>query len=211
MTRPDITFAVSNVAKYCSKPTKEHWIAVKRIMRYLKGTHNLGLTYKKSDSNSCVGFSDSDWAGDLDDRKSTSGYIFQVGGTAISWKSRKQSCVALSTAEAEYIALSLAAQEAIWLRQLNTDLQGKQPEPTILYEDNQAAICLSKNPQCHGRSKHIDIRYHFIREHVNNRNIELKYCPTNNMIVDMLTKGLGKETFEKLRTLAGLSTQSSFK
>ena len=116
MTRPDITFAVSNVAKYCSKPTKEHWIAVKRIMRYLKGTHNLGLTYKKSDSNSCVGFSDSDWAGDLDDRKSTSGYIFQVGGTAISWKSRKQSCVALSTAEAEYIALSLAAQEAIWLR-----------------------------------------------------------------------------------------------
>ena len=120
MKRPDITFAISNVAKYCSKPTKEHWIAVKRIMR----THNLGLTYKKSDSNSCVGdsnscvgFSDSDWPGDLDDRKSTSGYIFQVGETTISWKSRKQSCVAQSTAEAEYIALSLAAQEAIWLRQ----------------------------------------------------------------------------------------------
>ena len=112
--------------------------------------------------SSCTGFSDSDWAGDLDNRKSTSGYIFQVGGTAVSCKCRKQSCVALSTAEAEYIALSQAAQEAIWLRQLNTDVQGESSEPTILYEDNQAAICLSKNTQCHGRSKHIDIKYHFI-------------------------------------------------
>ena len=119
------------------------------------------------------------------------------------------------------MAHTLTIVEPIWpklqnlsktlLRQLNTDLQGKQSEPTILYEDNQAAICLSKNPQWHGRSKHIDIRYHFIREQVNNQNIELKYCPTNNMIADMLTKGLGKETFEKLRTLAGLSKQSSFK
>ena len=96
MTRPDITFAVSNVAKYCSKPTKEHWTAVKRIMRYLKGTYNFGLLYKESNLSSCTGFSDSDWAGDLDNRKSTSGYIFQVGGTAVSCKSRKQSCVALS-------------------------------------------------------------------------------------------------------------------
>ena len=168
--------------------------------------------WSKRCQTSCnSGFSDSDWAGDLDDRKSTSGYIFQVGGTAITWKSRKQSCVALSMAEAEYNALSLAAQEAIWLRQLNTDLQGKQSEPTILYEDNEVAICLSKNPQCHERLKHIDIRYHFIREQVNNQNIELKYCPTNNMIADMLTKCLGKETFEKLRTLAGLSKQSRFK
>ena len=119
------------------------------------------------------------------------------------------------------MAHTLTIVEPIWpklqnlsktlLRQLNTDLQGNQSEPTILYEDNQAAICLSKNPQCHGRSKHIDIRYHFIREQVNNQNIELKYCPTNNTIADMLTKGLGKETFEKLRTLAGLSKQSSFK
>ena len=116
MTRPDIMFAVSNVAKYCSEPTKEHWTAVKRIMRYLKGTHNFGLLYKKSNSDSCIGFSDSDWAGDLVDWRSTSGYIFQAAGTAVSWKRWKQSCVALSTAEAEYIALSQAAQEAIWLK-----------------------------------------------------------------------------------------------
>ena len=92
MTRPDITFAVSNVAKYC---TKEHWIAVKRIMRYLKGTHNLGLLYKKNDSSDFVGFSDSDWAGNIDDRQSTSRYVFHVGCTSISWQTRKQSCVAL--------------------------------------------------------------------------------------------------------------------
>ena len=150
MIRPDITFAVSNVAKYCSKPRKKHWTAVKRIVRYLKGTNNFGLLYKKSNSNSCEGFSDSDWASDVNDCKSTSGYIFQVGGTAISWRSWKQSCAALSTAEAEYIALSQAAQEAIWLRQLYTDLQGEPPEPITVYEDNQTAICLYKDPQSHG-------------------------------------------------------------
>ena len=130
MTRPDITFAIANVAKYCSELMKEHWTAVKVIMRYLKGTHNFGLLYKKSNSNSFIGFSDSDWAGNLDDRRSTSGYIFQVAGIAVSWISWKQSCVALSTAEAEYIALSQAAKEAIWFRQLNTDLQGESSEPT---------------------------------------------------------------------------------
>ena len=207
MTRPDISFAVSNVAKFCSKPSKEHWVAVKRIMRYLKGTLNYGLLYKKSKLNTCVGYSDADWAGDVNDRKSTSGYIFQVGGTAVSWKSQKQSCTALSTAEAEYVALSQAAQEAIWLRQLNSDLLSDSCEPTVLYEDNQAAICLSKNPQSHGKSKHIDIRYHFIREQVSKGTIEVKYCPTNDMIADILTKGLGKEKFHKLRRLAGV-TQS---
>ena len=117
-TRPDITYAVSNVAKYS---TKHHWIAVKRILRYLKGTLNYGLFYSKDGSTECVGFSDSDWGGDLDDRKSTSGYLFQISGAAVSWRSKKQTCVALSTAEAEYMALASAAQEAMWLRQLTTE------------------------------------------------------------------------------------------
>ena len=94
-TRPDITYAVSNVARFCAKPTNQHWVAVKRIIRYLKGTQQYRLLYSKSNSNNCVGFSDTDWGGDLDDRKSTSGYMFQVGGTAISWRSKKQTCVAL--------------------------------------------------------------------------------------------------------------------
>ena len=120
-TRPDITYAMSNVAKFCANLAKEHWIAVKRIMRYLVGTMYLGLLYKKNELKSCVGFSDADWAGDLDDRKPTSGYIFQLTGAAISWRSKKQACVTLSSEEAEYIALASAAQEAVWVRQLLTD------------------------------------------------------------------------------------------
>ena len=99
-TRPDITYAVSNVAKFYAKPTKQHWVAVKHIFLYLKGTQQYGLLYSKGDTSNCVGFSDADWGGDLDDRKSTSVYVFQVGETAISWRSKKQTCVALSTAEA---------------------------------------------------------------------------------------------------------------
>ena len=110
-TRPDILYAVNNVAKFCSKPSMKHWIAVKRILSYLQGTREYGLLYNKGDTEECIGFADADWAGDVTDRRSTSGYIFQIGGTAVSWRSKKQSCVALSTAEAEYMALASAAQE----------------------------------------------------------------------------------------------------
>ena len=136
-TRPDITYAVSNVAKFCAKPTKQHWVAVKRIFRYLRGTQTHGLLYSKSDSDKrCVGFSDADWGGDLDDRKSTSGYVFRIGGTAISWRSKKQPCVALSTAEAEYIALASATQESLWLQQLLADLKKESVKSMVIFEDN---------------------------------------------------------------------------
>ena len=155
---------MSNVAKFCAKPMEQHWVAVKRILRYLKGTQKYGLLYKRNDSD-CVGFSDADWGGDLDDRKSTSGYVFKVGGTAISWRSKKQASVALSTAEAEYIALASAAQESsLWLQQLLADLLKEPTKPMVIFEDNQSAICMAKNPQFHGRSKHIAIKHHFIRE-----------------------------------------------
>ena len=113
---------------------------MKPIFRYLKGTQQYGLRYSKSDSSNCVGFSGADWGGDLDDRKSTSVYVFQVGGTAISWRSKKQTCVALSTAEAEYIALSGAAQESLWLQQLLADLKKEEAKSMIIYEDNHSAI-----------------------------------------------------------------------
>ena len=212
MTRLDIAFALSNVAKFNSNPTKDHWTAVKRIFRYLRGTQMFGLLYKRlPKEQECVGYSDSDWAGDLNDRKSTSGYVFTVGGGAISWKSKKQSCVALSTAEAEYIALSQAAQEAVWLRSLYVNLKLEMTAPTVVYEDNQSAICIAKNPQSHGRSKHIDIKYHFIREQVQQKTIEVKYCKTEDMIADLLTKGLGKEKFEKLRSMTGLTELNRYK
>jgi hypothetical protein len=202
-TRPDIAYAVGSVAKYCSKPTKEHWVAVKRIMRYLRGTISFGLHYPKAGAASLVGFSDSDWGGDQDDRRSTSGYVFMLGDCCISWKSKKQACVALSTAEAEYIALSGAGQECVWLKRLMGDLD-VCTDNCILYEDNQSAIALTKNPQFHGRSKHIAIRYHYIRELVENRVLKVEYCSTSDMIADVFTKGLCRETFVKLRELLGV-------
>jgi hypothetical protein len=128
----------------------------------------------------------------LDDRKSTSGYIFQIAGGSVGWRCSKQNCMALSTAEAEYMALSSAAQEAIWMSQLLYELKRQPLVPAILFEDNQSAICLSKNPQYHGRSRHIDIKHHFIREQVNNGTIDVSYCRTDDMIAD-LPKGLPGE------------------
>ena len=197
--RPDIAFAVSKVARYTSKPTVEHWKAVKHIFRYLVGTINHGILFSRSE---CIGYSDADWGGDLDDRKSTSGFIYQIGEGPVSWSSCKQNSVALSTSEAEYVALASAAQEAIWLRQLMSELT-KTPIKTItINEDNQSAICLSKNPQFHGRSKHISIKHHFLRDQVKEGSIEVKYCRTEEMIADMFTKGLSGERFMKLRRMA---------
>ena len=160
-TRSDMAYAVSCVARFCTKPIKEHWTGVKRILRYLKGTNKFGLIYREDTPVAITGYSDADWAGDVGDRKSTSGYVFLLGGAAISWKSSKQTCVALSTAEAEYVALAAAAQEAIWLQQLMGDLLNEIIRETTILEDNQsAAICRAKNQSIHGRTKHIDIKYH---------------------------------------------------
>ena len=145
-TRPDIAFSVNNLARFNSNPQKEHWTALKRILRYLKGTTNIGILYKHDGSDKCVGYSDADWAGDPSDKKSTSGYIFMFSDGPISRSSKKQKCVALSTAEAEYVALSGAAQECLWLRQLEVEL-GCLPEgPTLMFEDNQSTIAMAKNP-----------------------------------------------------------------
>ncbi len=162
-TRPDIAQAVGVVSKFNSNPTEAHLTAVKRILRYLKGTADLVLKYQKSEDGTLVGYSDSDWAGDPDDRHSTTGNLFLMAGGAISWLSKKQAIVALSTSEAEYVALSLATQEAVWLRRLLTDLRAAPNGPTLLMEDNQGAIAIARNPIAHARTKHIDIRYHSIK------------------------------------------------
>ena len=203
-TRPDIAFAVNSLARFNSSPQKEHWTALKRVLRYLKGTLNHGIFYKQDGLNKCIGYSDADWAGDISDRKSTSGYVFMLSGGAISWSSRKQKCVALSTAEAEYVALSSAVQECIWLRQLEAELGNATEGLSLILEDNQSAIAMAKNPQYHGRAKHIDIRHHFVREQVALGNIELQYCSTTDMTADMLTKGLNREQFCKLRKETGI-------
>lgn len=127
-----------------------------------------------------------------------------MSGAAVSWKSKKQPCVALSTAESEYMALASAAQEAVWMRQLLSDLKNSPAGATVIFEDNQSAICMAKNPQFHGRAKHIDIKHHFVREQIASGAVELKYCKTEDMIADMLTKGLSQAKFTKLREMAGL-------
>ena len=160
-THPDIAFTVSRAARFCSKPTSQHLTAVKRILRYLRGSTHHGLLFKRNGSKPITGYSDADWGGDITDSKYTTGYLFQIGGTTITWQSKKKSCTALSTAEAEYVALAGAAQEAVWLRQLNQELTGKT-EPVMIYEDNQSTIAIAKNPQFHGRVQHINIKYHFI-------------------------------------------------
>ena len=205
-TRPDITYAVNSVARYCARPTIQHWKAVKRIMRYLKGTQSLGILYRSDGPTDFVGYSDADWAGDIEDRKSTSGYFFQLGSGAVSWSSRRQSCVALSTAEAEYMALASATQEAVWLRKLALDIHMDCKGPLLLYEDNQSAIAISKNPQFHGRTKHIDVKFHFVREKCKENVIQLTYCSTNDMIADIFTKGLNKDKFKRLRNMMGMCT-----
>lgn len=205
-TRPDITFAVCNVARYCSKPTTKHWSAVKRILRYIKGTDQLGIVYNRQDSNNCVGFADADWAGDKNDRKSTSGFCFKLGSGLISWRTNKQTCVALSTAEAEYVALAAASQEGVWLKHLLANLSFGDDSPMIINEDNQAAICLAKNNRDHPKTKHIDIKYHFVRDLIVNEEISVKYCPTSEMLADAFTKSLPAERFIKLRNEMGLST-----
>ena len=176
-----------------SKPGKKHWIGVKRVLRYIKGTLDYGLIYKSSDTNNIIleGYSDSDWGGDLSTRKSTSGYVFKIGNCTISWRSKRQSIVALSSTEAEYVALSHATQEAIWLRSLLNDMGFNQLKPTTMFEDNQGAIELARNPSHHSHTKHIDIKFHHVRDSVTAGIISLQYCPTENMIADALNFGFG--------------------
>ena len=203
-TRPDIAQAVGAVSKFNANPTEVHLSAVKRILRYLKGTDNLALKYQKTEDGKLTGYSDADYADDLDERHSTTENIFLMSGGPISWLSTKQAIVTLSTSEAEYVALSLAVQEAVWLRRLLNDIQDLQDEPITIMEDNQSDVGITKNPLAHSKTKHIDIRYHYTREAVRDGTVILSYCPTKKMIADMLTKPLPKQQFEVLRTAIGL-------
>ena len=192
-TRPDIAQAIGALARYMAKPTTEHWTAAKGVLKYLAGTEDTGITYGPEKTD-LVGYCDADYAGDLDTRRSTTGYVFILNGGVISWSSRLQPTVAASTAEAEYMAASQAVKEALWLRKLTTDLGGEL-KTMQLYTDNQAALTLLKNPIASARSKHIDIIYHFARERVARKEVKFDYCPTAKMIADTMTKALAESKF----------------
>ncbi|KAK2981078.1 LOW QUALITY PROTEIN: hypothetical protein RJ640_012033 [Escallonia rubra] len=189
-TRPDILFGVGLISRYMEAPTVTHMKAAKRILRYLKGTIEFGLFYSPSNNFKLSAYCDSDLARDLDDRKSTTGFVFYMGDTAFTWSSKKQPIVTLSTCEAEYVAATSCVCQAIWLRFLLRELHLPQKESTEIFVDNKSAIALAKNPVFHDRSKHINTRYHYIRECITEKAVELKYVKSQDQVADIFTKPL---------------------
>ena len=195
-TRPDICYAVGLVSRYQSNPGKKHWMAVKRILRYLKGTMDYSLCYQGSNLH-LTGYSDADWASDLDERRSTSGYTFLLSDGAITWSSKKQSCTALSTMEAEFMACSASVQEAVWLRSFlqSLNVTPNPSHPVMIHCDNQACIAYMKDPKYHGRTKHIEIKHSFVRDIVAKKEVILKYISTHKMVADPFTKPIPRDVF----------------
>ncbi|KAL0331213.1 UNVERIFIED_CONTAM: Retrovirus-related Pol polyprotein from transposon RE1 [Sesamum angustifolium] len=177
-TRPDIMFATRLLSRFMQSPSQVHYAAAKRILRYLRGS--------------------------VDDMKSTSGYTFSLGSGIFSWASKKQATVAQSSAEAEYIAAAATSNHAIWLRKILEDIGEKQEEPTTIYCDNKSAIAITKNPVQHSITKHIDIKYHSLREATTRGEIELTYCSTEEQLADIFTKALPRNKFEELRMKIGV-------
>ena len=196
ISRPDIAYAVNVVSRYVNNAGPSHVTAVKRILRYLINSKDMCIVYQGNVE--LVGYSDSDFAGDMDTRKSNTGYIFLMNGGPVTWFSRKQNTVALSTTESEYMAASEAAKEILWLRQFLCDI-GEPQSSITLNVDNQSAIKLINNPVFHRRSKHIDIRYNFIRENVAKKIVNIRYVESSNQLVDFLTKALPANKFNSIR------------
>nr|GEV81162.1 retrovirus-related Pol polyprotein from transposon TNT 1-94 [Tanacetum cinerariifolium] len=202
-SRPDIVQAVCFCVRYQSRPTEKHLKKVKRIFIYLRGTINMGLWYPKDYSFELTAFSDADHAGCIDSRKSTSGGIQFLGDNLVSWMSKKQNCTTMSSAEAEYVALSARCAQVMWMR---TKLQdyGFNYNKILLYCDSQSAIAISCNPVQHSCTKHIHTRYHFIKEHVENGIIELYFVRIEYQLADMFTKALPEDRFKYLVLRIGM-------
>ena len=208
-TRPDIAFAVNQLSQYVTSPTLQHWTALKRILRYIQGTKSINLEFKKFNAKKVQveAYSDASY-GSGKDRKSVSGIFITINNCPIIWSSRKQTITAQSTVEAEYVALSEASKQIAWVSQMLEELGIKYEKPIKMNEDNQGTIALTNNPILSRRSKHIDIKYHYIREQVRNGLITLSYCPTTEMIADILTKSLAKPIMENLRGKMSLMNSS---
>jgi hypothetical protein len=198
-TRPDISQAVGALARFVSAPQKEHWDAARALLRYVRGTSSFGIWY--GFKRGLHGWCDADYAGDLVTRRSTTGFVFTLNGGAVSWSSRLQPTVAVSTAEAEYMSAASAAKEALWLRKMFASF-GVDVTPVHLWCDNQAAIKLIKHPISSMRSKHIDVQHHFVRERVARGELVFEYCATADMVADCLTKPLSVNQLH--RCLAGM-------
>ena len=206
-TRPDIAFSVNKLAQFTSNPKTMHWTAVKRIFRYLKGTRDFALTYGGDDpeiNNEDLNiYCDADWASSHD-RKSTSGFVIILAGGAVAWSSKKQTSVALSTAEAEYVAATHVAKQVLWHRTLLEELGIFVPNTSTIFSDNQAAIAIAHNPEFHARTKHIDIAFHFLRDLVRSNTLNLVYINTTENLADILTKGLPRAAHQDITYQLGV-------
>ena len=200
LTRPDIQYAVQQVCLHMHAPRDTHWALVKRILRYIRGTTAMGLTLTASPDTSLVAYSDADWAGCPDTRRSTSGYCVYLGPSLILWSSKRQPTVSRSSAEAEYRAVANAVAECSWLRQLLQELLCEVTKATLVYCDNVSAVYLASNPVHHRRTKHIELDIHFVREHVALGRVRVLHVPTDQQFADVMTKGLPTSTFEGFRS-----------
>jgi len=213
-TQPNIVYAIQHLSQYMSNPGQAHWMAAQRVIRYLNTTKNVKLVLGRKLTICLLGYTDSDWALNIDDQRSISGYIFTLGSSAISWSSKKQATVTTLSFEAEYIACKHAMKEAMWLRsllRLLMHLQSKSTQvnvsakgPTRIHCDNQGAITLTKDGSFHAHSKHIDVKYHYIRECVEVGDMHFEYLPTANMTANVLTKALAHPKHSKFAQLMGL-------
>lgn len=213
-TRPDLAYAVGVLSQHLDWPGYQHWNAAQHVLRYVAGTIHFRIRYsgdlgvepvKGLKSHDCPqALCDADWAGDKDTCRSTTGYVFIIAGGALSWRSKLQPTVALSSTEAEYRAITEAGQELIWLRSMLSKLGFEDPNPTVLQSDNMGAIHLTNKSIFHARTKHIEIHYHWIREVVKAGKLTVEHCPSHLMIADLLTKSLGAVQFSQLRKLLGL-------
>jgi hypothetical protein len=206
-TRPDIAYAVGYVSRFMEDPREDHWTAVKRLLRYVKGIADQGIVFPRSGDKEAprlVIYSDADMAGDIDGRRSTSGVLVFLGPAPISWQSLKQKIVALSTCEAEYVAAATGACQGVWLRGLLEITGGEEAAPPALKVDNQPAIALAKNPVLHDRSKHIDVKFHFLRSCVDEGKIVIEFVDTNRQLADILTKSLGRLCFSVMKKMIGM-------
>lgn len=205
-SRPDLAATANYFSQFQVCPNQEHWVHLRRVLRYIKGSLQLGLTYRgNGDSPTLEVYSDADWAGDTTDRRSVSGAVFKVCGAVVSWFSRKQATVSLSSTEAELVALCVAACHSQWLVRLLRDL-GRCPEgPIQFHEDNQSTIKLASNPKDSARLKHMDVKYFYVRELLEKNLIRIDYVPTTLQQADILTKGLPAPAFRKLRDSLGMA------
>lgn len=204
ITRPDLSYAVNQLSQFLQSPTVDHFRAVKRLLRYVKGTLSFGLTYSRPHQPTIVGYSDADWARCLDTRRSTYGYSIFLGGNLVSWSAKKQPTVSRSSCESEYRAMANTAAELVWITHLLQELHALPPDRPTLLCDNKSALFMTQNPVAHKRAKHIDLDYHFIRELVNSGKLYTKFVPTNLQVADIFTKSLPRAQFEVFRNMLRL-------